>query len=942
MKTLLCLVLVAGGLHTGFACAAAGEDRNLDFSVELLSPPHVEIDPGALVTVPVLVANNSTGEKNPLEHVSLPSGWQIITPQGLAPAVPGGSRRVRLLVVRAPASCRPGRYDIDYSLRGSRGDRLSNAAAFSVTVRRVQRFDLSVVGEPGIVIAGDPYEAEVHLVNTGNCRLRVGLSGKAHPAAPLKLSPSEVLLRPSKDASVRLRLETDPGIKGRIDQMIRIEAAAVGAHDSVPSTSRIISFDVVPGVHRDRDVYHTVPTETRFNVAIEEGHSHSQVGFSARGALDEPGSRQVDLLVRGPDMQGLAKYGEQDQYRLRYRGDLLGFTAGDQTYSLSPLTQRSLCGRGAEINLHHGEMGAGCFYMEPHEQGLEIRKFGGFLKCQPDARLSLRANALMVEADTSASGLNRLGQVYSVEAGIMPTRLIDCNLEYGFSSTSGEERTQDYAYRIETHGKPFGGTRYSIERIHASPDYAGYYRNADFTFGTLTLPLPAKLEANVAVHSSTTNPRQDAAGVRRRNLSTGVSGPLAGATRFTLGYGVFRAASLPTAEAADFTERTFRLGLARSTTGFSVQGYAESGQLKGALPGSATSRLERFGVSTYFRPGPHHTYTMRLSRGHTRFTGDPRRQTSAAVSGKWQFRESLGIAVEYVANLKNSLHQHQRDDIFLSLIYTLPGGQRFMVRGYLRAEDDESDRNAALFLTCAFPHRLRVGSKENTGTLKGTVYDRDLAAARPLSGVVLIADGKYAVTGDNGEFVFPTLRPGTHYLNIEQNSIGFDRTTTTGLPLAVEINAGNTTEIDVGVVTACRLAGRVSLFRTDDAHNLKYAAGIRSDPSHGTGGASSNGEGELLTEVEGLTRVPVEVSDGEHRLHQMTDQDGCFSFDNLRPGLWTVKLDSQGLPDRHHHENPEIVIALAPGEEHFVRARVVPDDRPIQIIDTGELRSARK
>ena len=61
-----------------------------------------------------------------------------------------------------------------------------------------------------------------------------------------------------------------------------------------------------------------------------------------------------------------------------------------------------------------------------------------------------------------------------------------------------------------------------------------------------------------------------------------------------------------------------------------------------------------------------------------------------------------------------------------------------------------------------------------------------------------------------------------------------------------------------------------------------------------------------------------------------------FTFDDVRPGQWTLAVHADNLPGYHYFEKDTFEIELAPGEKKEMLIRVLPRKRTIQIIKEGE------
>jgi hypothetical protein len=138
------------------------------------------------------------------------------------------------------------------------------------------------------------------------------------------------------------------------------------------------------------------------------------------------------------------------------------------------------------------------------------------------------------------------------------------------------------------------------------------------------------------------------------------------------------------------------------------------------------------------------------------------------------------------------------------------------------------------------------------------------------------------------------------------------------------------------VVRSCRISGRVkAFFPSSDT----ISSGVKRSSSDGLLWLDPTGRDEF--EKENIARrignTLVELCDEKETLRQVTDQNGWFSFEDLRPGRWILKVHADNLPDRYYLERRELQVELKPGEEKDIEVRVLPRSRAIQIIEQGEI-----
>jgi hypothetical protein len=205
---------------------------------------------------------------------------------------------------------------------------------------------------------------------------------------------------------------------------------------------------------------------------------------------------------------------------------------------------------------------------------------------------------------------------------------------------------------------------------------------------------------------------------------------------------------------------------------------------------------------------------------------------------------------------------------------------------------------------------------------------------------VLSANGAYAVSQANGEFTFPALKPGSYLLQVDPRSIGAGKVTTAELPIPFDVEGGKTTDLDIGIVTACRVAGEVKLFEFAVGAQVPRLFGASNGTQREPFSTIRPDTGSVSLKEVGGVRVLVEITDGDQTLRQYTGPDGRFDFRQIRPGIWHIRFHEHSVPELYQVEHREVVVELEPGEETFVMTRVIPQVRPIRIIDTGSIKMA--
>lgn len=271
----------------------------------------------------------------------------------------------------------------------------------------------------------------------------------------------------------------------------------------------------------------------------------------------------------------------------------------------------------------------------------------------------------------------------------------------------------------------------------------------------------------------------------------------------------------------------------------------------------------------------------------------------------------------------------------MSLSHRFRNQSEIRLRGrHTSYKNSEMEYGGAVKVEYTIPLGLPIAKKKNIGTVKGYVYDEE--SHLPIPDVILKMDNATALTNKKGRFSFASVKPGVHYLSVSAAAIGLDRITVQKTPIEVRIKGGKETWVEIGITRVASLAGQVALYRFEnDYHN--DSAGELHGNHHviGTGeynGAFHNGESKLH-KAHGIKNILVELRNDSEVMRRLTDSEGRFEFEEIRPGQWTLKIYKGNLPEYHFLEKDTFSIKLEPGERKELLAKALPKKRSILIIE---------
>ncbi|MBI5099042.1 MAG: hypothetical protein HZB30_07350 [Nitrospirae bacterium] len=909
-KSIILLLLFL--FHTSLLHAE--EIKGHGVEVRLTSPKISDIEPGRIVTGSFLVSHSSEDEEVFSEELNLPADWQILVPDGNPFTLSAKGREVKVIAFSVPVTAPAGIYTVTYSIRSRRDYGITDNDSFSVVVLPVLKLQVIIEDKPDVVIAGDTYDVKARLINRGNSRQTVAIEIKGTHDYHMKIEPAEVTLDPGKSQILRIQIQTDNKLKEKITYILSINAKTEKSENGGISSEQSASVVIIPRMTGEFDPYHRLTANLKFTSVSEDGSSGFQTELSGSGSLDEEGKNRIDFLFRTPDIQDKSMFGERDEYRVSYYNPLFDLHFGDRSYTLSPLTERYKYGKGLEVNIHPGNFGAGAFYLETRWDKPEQKEFGTYVRYKFREGFSVQGNFLDKSIKLNSSSENK-DKIYSVQSEINLNEKMNIDVEYGLDNSDRVEKSSGTAYKLRLNGQLSDRTSYFFEKVYAGPKFFGYYNDTDFTTGAITVPIYRKLLWTFSFHILKDNLDFESLLKSIANKETvyrtGFSYSLPSGTVTSLEYEKFHREDRLLPSDYNFIEKVYILGLGQTFKKTGFQTYIERGNLQNKLSDNLSTGLERYSLYSYFNLSEKMTFSFYAITGHERYAAAPERTKSVGISAAWRPVNNFKVNINYQQNYLNQEKNRRQDSQISNIIYTLPNQHFLTFRSYW-ARRKGIKEESSFTLSYTIPMQIPVSKKKSIGMLKGIVYDVENKNT-PIPNVVLSVGEATAVTDLQGEFIFPSLKPGSYFLKIEKGSIGLNRVITEKLPVSAEVKGGETERIEIDVVTACRIAGKIKVF--DFLNHDKNS----------------------LQDTGGLSNTLLEITDGKEIIRKLTDEDGSFSFEDIRPGKWAIKIYGDNLPLHHYLETGEFTVDLTAGEAKEFSIRVLPRDRTISILEEEKL-----
>jgi hypothetical protein len=616
-----------------------------------------------------------------------------------------------------------------------------------------------------------------------------------------------------------------------------------------------------------------LPAEVRVRAA--DSLSAASVSFSAHGPLDAEGRLRLDVEGRTADPAG-TPFARQDEYRLRLDGPGFALRLGDQVYALSRLTEPGRYGFGAGGEVTRGLVSVGGMASRDRRGEGRGGMMGGFARLGTER---VRIGMVYARPDSAPAR-------WTVQAAAEPHPLLRVEAE-------AAPVTTDSIVPRSVH--LLGSSRvlsYDVLHLRGGESYRGW-GPADQDFAAITLrPFGALALSASARRGGEVRAAADTSILFRSYRRAGVSW----GSRVLL---EVREATGDTAARGDVRAVYGRVGVRLLRNAWIYPGF-EAGAVV-AAPGAPRSPYRISSLqSTVSLRGASLWANVQLREGASAYTPGGRELSGA-------FAAHLPVLPRTLLRLSGQGRRIDGGEIEgsldVALERTLPAEHRVSVRALAVAQAAGGWR-PRMYLEYGVPIGIPLPARGEERVV-ARVYD--LRTGRGIGDVVVRVGDRVAVTDPRGVVAFAGLPDGTHLLRVEPGA-GPEMVADRPLPIPVVAGNGGSARVEVGLEAAARLTGTVERIA---------AAGVDS----------------AAAPMAGVT-VEIVGPAGAHR--SVTDAQGRFTITGVRSGWWRVRIDASSLP-RHYELQQEQHILLQPGETDQAWLRVVEKERPIQMIQGGEL-----
>ncbi|NNF59191.1 MAG: hypothetical protein HKN04_13230 [Rhodothermaceae bacterium] len=893
-------------LLIGLVCAASGavaqgpaapSDETPQVEVRAEGPVQAEAEAGGVSTVAFSVFNHADEPRRFRSTVTIPEGWQFVAPP-VAFDVPAQGRALRLVSLRVPASAPPGPYAVRFVAQTQIQEQAE--ATLQVAVRPRYGVRLDLLEAPRYAVAGTPIALRFLLASTGNAAARVRLSLRATPFEGA-LDEEWVVLGAGEAKEVRVTVNTPPDLFTRTSFFYRLTADVEQAEASTFVEGQVL---VIPGTERAQALQPSSPVSLRLTTLGGGASFGPQAEVEAAVPLSADSLHRAEVLLRSP-AYGQSSFAEADVYQARYVGPQVEALLGDGIYSLTPLTAPGRFGTGAGATASFGRVEAQAFFRGNRRAFFPQTQGGASVRYDAD-----RLGAYTLSA-TAGSG-EAAGAATSLRAEVHTHEALGLDVEVG---VAGHEQVAG-AISVAAAGKS-GETRYQARFDHVGPDHPSYTSGLDSRGVGVSTRLAQDLSFTASFRDDRRWMRESGATTENSLFSLALSGHRRARQRTLHGsIGIEQAAYQQSFGSVrlDREQLLLRLRGGLVIDDLRASAMAEVARVTDQLTGTPMGS-QRLLLEMSMQQGTRQGYAqLDVQQGASLYLFQSGRRWVARAGGREQLGR-LQLALDLGGGVdQSSAASYPFGAAWVHVGYALPRGMQ--LRHEVRAQLVRVDRatlNTNYRLTLDVPIAAPSPIRFRSPLLEGRVVDESTGLGVP--GVLVHLGDESALTEPDGRFVFPRPATGTHYLHLDRVSLGMERVPAVPMPFLIDVPAeGAIPEIRIPVTRRTQLSGRVRVLDI-----------------HGTG---------LVADTMEVTRplmAVVEATSGSHRVRRLCTRDGRFSFEDLPPGEWTVRLIQSDVPETYRLEEEAVVVTVT--DQAIADLRFLPRQRRITFIGSGRLGS---
>lgn len=824
-------------------------------------------------------------------EVILPEYWQLIT------ATKHGRLRIgehiqAICTFKASSLSAAGMYEIKILLKEK--GLVKKEFQIPIEVLESRNLKLEILQKPEILIDAKEVRIVYTLKNLGNKEEKVTLSSSGSidgkSIIPLGIGDTYSF---SANYSIPTFLTNIDKISFDISAFCEGESRNYGMNFSIP---------YVNTKSKKSDPYHRFPLQVGIgqNFLQDGTNTYNSTFFDIRGIgyVDHDQKHQVELIARGPNQLDLPRFGNINQYYLSYEYKKYGkIELGDNNYNVSELLEANRFSRGLRASTSMGKWRASFMHALPR-----------FFQ---DIQSETGVQVVYQFQEETSFGLNYMRKNHTIN---------DNKFQTDFLSLTGQRNKSKYQWSGEVSLSKTGNSVspailnnlfINLEKLKVTSNFIstgstfyGYYNNSLFVNHFISYAVNKTIRLAAFQNLTQINPSLDpifmlaAPYSHNQGIEVGFNFLKKHQLRLNFSNGgredrmkdkQFHFTETLARYFYDFTHRNLQIRLDGD--------YGSVSNLLVAEDQNRTGIQYRNRVNVRTQPVKNISlsgFTEHLRTNRFSTTLNQRDFLFFGFQGLVHMKKNLSINLFYRNSYApDELYQAQS---FFDLNVEYRKGKHGILATASYAYLPQTPNTKTLFANLQYTLQLNapMHKKKNLGHMSGTI------SGVKTSGILLRLNGQSVLTDSLGKFSFYDLEPGSYYLTLDKQSLGFGNTIKQHVPLQVIIQPNLEEKMVLETLSTGKVSGKIASTRS----NTKIPESI-----------------------------PVKISSQNYTKISRTNSHGEFSFYEIPEGEYTVSLLENELPEGWKTRQQAFGIEVKKGEETKASFELVKVEKKIEFIE---------
>ncbi len=856
------------------------------------------ISPGSNKTIVFRISNQNNYPISINPQLDAPTNWKIFFNENIT--IQETSITILPISIMIPLATRPGFYQVTLELNNSE---INYKKIINVNTRVLDRVDIEVklVNAPRFSIAGRDVSVDFSIYNKSNSPRKILLqssTGSINGAKSITLDIGESRV-------INVMCSTDPNLRVDSKQLIDLSVSS----DSFQNDDRT-HVTIVPSKSYKVDKYHRLPSKLSVMYLYRNQSLNEYNGFQGElyssGSLDLENKHHLEISARGPDQFDNTTLGLYDEYYLNYNSTNFQIFIGDNTYSLTPLTEFGRYGTGILAGFNNEKYDLGFFYMEPRFFPDYNQEVAGYLNYNFDE------NSIgLAYLQKLNKGSNNPINLYSALYTINPVENLSMDVEYSLGRLEGDI---GQGFSIEL-ANSTNKTITSGTYLMAGKNFPGYYTNTSYLNGNFQWIMDKSLRLFTNFHQDESNAQRDTLyGVSpySQYFSVGLAYSFRTQDYININLGKRERKDRMPLLKFHYSEDFLRVALVNNLRKTQINISGEIANTRNYLTTSggnsykSSISLRYIPISALMINSSFHYYDT------YRYYKTSSQEIIYGVESSYNINSQTRLSVSFQNS--HNIEEYYRNRSLFDVRFTTFMHQNHEFNfnwseSLKQKQIDNFDRYIGLKYTFHFGIPLKKTKK--FGGLHGKLINKGV---NDIGNVILNLDGRIQASNQDGLFIFPDVTPGDHNLYIDPYSMEFTDIPNVKIPMTVVIEPDSITNVQIELTKAGSISGSV-LLDFEDASSERL----------------THGDDELNQKN---VIVEIQLDDEFHRtVVYLNDK---FLFTGLRPGNWKIIVHHNSLGKNFIIKNSEMIVNLEPGDLKTLAINVIKKARRIRF-QAGEI-----